>query len=463
MNNLILSNKSGTEILFFVLFTVLALGLIAFLVWRTTVERRRFAAKKIMGDTMTKEFFDTFLDRKLKSTTKKTNFTIYYVELNDAKRLQTTFGDSQYTTAIKEIVDRFTKIVPAGSKISTYKYDAIVVYIEGDLSDKQKSDYAGFMIMAANEPIALVSETMIEIDVNIGVVSYDAFNKDADSIWSNLEFALVTAKRSNVNQYAVYSISLSAQQSDEYKYYQEIKEAIENNEFTLYYQPIINTGDNTTFGYEALIRWNHKTLGVLSPNKFLHIMEQSGDINWVGTWTFEQLLLQYTKWKRMSPNKKLVMSINLLPKQLLNDNLFDNFKQILKRYKVDPSEICMEVSEFALFDKVANIRENVQKLQQAGLLIAIDNYGLDLNTLTILQKTHVDIIKLDREFVKQGQENSLNTGIINMLLSYARENNVKLVAMGIETVDMLDYVKGLGVELCQGYYFSKPMEPANFQ
>lgn len=458
MNNLLsggLALQPGVAILIMILTVLAVAGLTVWLRISTKRERARRINEADSAGALSKDAFDALLQQRFKYANTKTKFTVFYIELGNAKEIKESFGEMQYKTAIHTLRERVNNIFNARSKISEYTYDSLLILVDADLGRIETEDYCRFIITACNQTVRLVGNLTVEFDVNIGVAGYNTYNYDYVSLWQNLELALVSAVRSGVNTYVIHTSELSNSQSDEYKYYQEIKSAIAHNEFTVYYHSIMDIETNKIFGYESLLRWNHKELGVLAPNKFLNILEQSGDINWVGTWAYEQVVLQQLSWAQTHKDADLVLTVNLSSKQLTNEKLFDDFRQISRKYKIEPSKICFEIMEFALYEKVRTVKENIEKLTQAGYLIAIDNYGLELSTLSILKQLKIDFIKLDKEFISQAMD-SLNSGIINMLINFARENNIKMVAEGIETAEMLEFLKGLGIKYGQGYYFAQP-------
>jgi EAL domain-containing protein (putative c-di-GMP-specific phosphodiesterase class I) len=197
-------------------------------------------------------------------------------------------------------------------------------------------------------------------------------------------------------------------------------------------------------------------MGILPPAKFLNILEHSGDIYWVGLWAFEQLVRQYQQLKLMFPDNDFLLSMNLSPKQLLNPELINEFKRILLKHNEDASSFCMEIVEFAMFDKVEIIQENILRLRQMGFKIAIDNYGLEFATISLLDSLPIDIIKLDKNFFGK-KEGSFVKNIIEMLNKHAREKNMKIIAEGVEDADALNLIKELKINYGQGYYFSKPV------
>ena len=402
--------------------------------------------------------FDLMITRMINSD-KKANFTILQLEIQDIINLKKSYGDMQYENAISSLVETIKKMLGVQFKIFMYEADNILIYSKLNISGDHLKEISKKIIIECQKTIVLAGALTMEIDVNIGIVSYPGCGSNIKEIKQNLLIALIGAKRKGNNTYSVYNAQLGNKQTDEYKNYIEIKNAINNKEFVLYYQPIVNLDTLEVKGAEALLRWDHKTQGVLSPASFLNLMEQSGDINWVGFWSLEQLIKQSQQWKNQYPEINFSLSMNLSPKQLMNPELSEELRRIIKRYRINTNEICMEIVQFAVFDKVQIVEDNITKLSQMGFRIAIDNFGMEFSTLQVLDKYKLDYIKLDRKFIKETMEKELSKSIAEMLIKYANEKEIIIVAEGVENAELLNYVKTLGINYGQGYYFSKPKMP----
>ena len=458
MNSLLVALGSGVQILLTILVPILVAGAGVFLFFRIRRERNRFISGKYNKDALDKEGFDEFLRKNFASANKNTHFTVFYIEINDAKPMIEVFGEKQYQAAVSALEDRLFKIFPRGTRFCNYEYDSIMVFTEADMAQKEISDISAFCLMEGHKSIHMMNHIKLDLDLNIGVCSYNAFSPNYDAFRQNLELALAASKRGGLNRFALYSSELIGSDTEEYKYYQEIKKAIEDKEFTLYYQPIYELQQRTLIGYETLLRWNHKTLGVLPPSKFLTIMEQSGDINWVGAWAFEEMLVAFSRHKEKT-HDEIFFSMNLSPKQLMNPKLVEDLRRILKKYKVNANEICLEIEEFSLFDRVPQVSENIERLTQSGFKIAIDNFALETSSLTMLEKLHVYLVKLNKDFVEQSQDDFLIGGVVDALVRYAEKEGFRIVASGVEDEVTVGFLKGRRIDCGQGYFFGKPQPP----
>ncbi len=448
---------TGVSVLLTVLVMLISCVAIFFLIWGIRRERNRYITEKLQLSDLNSQAFDDMVKRRVSGANKNTRFTVIYFEINDAKNIKEAFGEKQYNTAVSIFAERISKALPRDSKLCVRGYDTLAAFINEDLDKKVLTDLLEFCLVEGHKPMNLMARVKTQFDFNMGAANYDPQHADnAEQFINNVESALVSAKRSGVNRYVIYSPDLMSGETEEYKYYQEIKAAIDANEFTLYCQPIQDLRTNKVFGYETLLRWNHKTLGVLPPSKFLNIMEQTGDILWVGNWAFEQLVIALNREIKNHPESNVYFALNLSPKQLMNPKLCEEIMRILKKHHAPAERIVMEIVEFAMFENLPVPSENVSRLAQLGFKIALDDFGVDISSIKLLQNIKADFIKFDRKFIEQSQDDFLANGMATTILAYAEKNNMLVVAEGIENETVLDYVKGLKIPLGQGYYFGKP-------
>lgn len=459
MINMLLSSgltlDKGTMYLFLIVLVILSIVILLLLVRSVKKERGKLGELTGQKEMVTVDDFDDFIRKKIQ-VSKKTPFTLFLLEISDSKSLIKSFGLQQYENAIDIMISNVRLLINDNLKISKQDEDSIIIYMKGSLSVKNLTQLCSMILTETEKSILIAGALKLDFDVNIGVASFPESGNKLEVLKQNLQLALVSAKRKGINQAAIYDTNLSNKETKEYKSYVEIKNAIENKEFTLYYQPMVDLSSLEVFGAESLLRWNHKERGVLPPSKFLSILEHTGDINWVGFWAMEQLIKQAGQWKSQYPDRKLMLSMNLSPKQLMNPQLCDEMRRIIKKYRIAAKDFCLEIVEFAMFDSVEQVKDNITKLRQMGFQVAIDNYGLEFSSLNRLNTMTVDIIKLNRGFIKQSKENEMAAQIIRMLIKFANEKEIKIIAEGIEDEEVLSYVKELGIKYGQGFYFAKP-------
>lgn len=459
-----LNLDTGVYILIVALFFVFCIGAVVLLIFGIKRDRNRLIAEKYKIRELDRLGFEEMLKHKYEIARDNLHFSVMLIQIDGMEDMKTSLGERQVKRITQTLRERIIRVIPHGSKICDYDEERLAVYIEEHMDNIGLTNVATVTISECNKPVTLLTRAKLLINVNIGIASNNEFSPDANALLQNLELSLVVARKGGLNKFNIYSEALAETQTEEYKKYQEIKKAIAEHQFTLYYQPIYNLNTNKPMAYETLVRWNHPTLGVLTPVKFLPIMEQTGDINWIGGWAFEEMLIRQTKhYREHKEDEELIFSLNLSPKQLMYPHLAEEFRKIYKRYKIPAKNICMEIVEFSMFDKVPEVASNILKLTQMGFKIAVDDFGLEMSSLKTLEDLQFDWVKLDRKFIEQAQDDFLIGGVVETLVGFAERKNFAVVAEGVEDDVTLNYIKNLKIGYGQGYYYGKPQPPEEYK
>lgn len=394
---------------------------------------------------------------------KDMSFSLMLLSFDKFEEIISIFGEKESQKILERFVANIDKALPQKVQIGRYSKDEFIVAVRSDYTRAETMRLAERIKEAASLPIKVAGGTETNQHVSIGIAYYPYHGRNFKQLFNSLNLALYIAKRGGGDSIVLYSDEMDVQESENVRFYGEIKEAIDNKQFMLYYQPIIDVEGHYIYGAEALLRWQHPEYGVLSPNKFIHIIEQSGDINWVGSWGVECLIKEFLQLKKMFPSKHFQLSMNLSPKQLANENLIMNFQNLIKKYRVLAKNITLEIIEFAIFEKHDVVKNNLLKLKELGFQIAVDGFAMDHTILEKIGSLPLDIIKLDRDFLQEDEESSfLKTRYAEMLIEFAEKNNKKIICEGIENIDMLKKAGNYKINLLQGFYFSKPIAEEEF-
>lgn len=451
------TENQAVSILLMIVISIIIIVLIMLFYRSIKKERVNFLERSGKDDIFSESQMNDFIVKKIETANIKTAFTVLKIELNDYITLKENFGEVQYSNLLSEIEQKLIKILPERTKIS-FNEKTFTCYMGNNYSSSQQGYLANMILAEFQTPFTLVGALKIEIDVNLCLSSYPEGGKSAKDFLRSLDLAMIVSKRKGLNNFIIFNKALKNEDTEEYRYYKEIKSAIENKEFLLYFQPIVDMKTLEVIGAESLLRWNHKTLGVLPPSKFLNIIEQSGDIYWVGLWAFEQLIKQSHIIKRAIPDKNITINMNLSPRQLINPELASEINRIIKKHKAKASDFCFEIVEFAMFDKHETIKTNINTLRRSGFKIAIDNYGLELASLSQLSTLPIDVIKIDKAFLAQLDDNVMVENIVEMLNKFAQNFNIQIIAEGIETKEALDKMRNFNLKYAQGFLFSQPKD-----
>jgi diguanylate cyclase (GGDEF)-like protein len=436
-----------------ILTVLLTIGLIV-LVRR---DRRVYKEEQsiILEGLLTKTALVSSINSYLAKITPEVSFSLLYVDIDNYADITNAFGNKDAARALEKVAYHMSQSLPKRVQMANYKATQFLIFMRSDYDRFQCLELAKKLLDVIKKPVRIYHDTTVQFTGCIGVCYYPAHGKKFNQLMNSLQLALQSAKKAGRYSFAVYSASMTDGRGGDVEYHYDLKKAMENKEFVLYYQPIINVETNKFFGVEALVRWNHPKHGVLTPVQFINTMEQTGDINWIGIWGIETMAKEYMELRKNFPEVDCIFNMNLSTKQLMEDSLPQEFQKIVRKYNIPADIICLEVTDFALAEKDGTIKQNIYSFKKAGFLLAINGFGLDYTALASLEKMPIDIIKLDRQFFES--DSLINTRITDLIVEFAEKHKILIVSEGVENEEMLATVRKMGINLVQGFYFSKPL------
>lgn len=410
----------------------------------------------LIEGVLTKAEITSIITSHIARMGKDGQFSLIYLDLDKFSDFINAFGATEAEKVLEKIVKNIELALPKGVKLSRLQNDEFLIFLSMDYDRTEAVDLASKIKQSLARPIKLFGDTTINATASIAVAFYPIHGASLKDLTNSLKLATYLIKKNGGNNIRVYSDEMNTEGGEHVEYYYQIKHAIQHKEFQLFYHPMIDVKNNDIYGVESLIRWNHPEHGLLSPFKFLGIMEQSGDINWIGLWGLETVIKTYQELKQEFPKKEFKFSINLSPKQLMNETLSQDFQKLLKKYRMNAEAIVLEVIEFAVFDKPMQIHKTLSDLKKMGFQIAIDGFGLDFSTLSRAEALDIDIIKLDNEFLKE-EESYMKAKFAQLLVDFAQKNRYTVICEAIENKQMLDEARKYNINIMQGFYFTKPL------
>ncbi len=239
----------------------------------------------------------------------------------------------------------------------------------------------------------------------------------------------------------------------------EFKFAISNKQLFLQYQPIVDLHTSEVLGFEALMRWNHPVEGIIPPDEFIPMAEDSGLIVEATNWAFrESCLALHRIENKLKPAHKLFMSINFSATDFEEESFFENFSRILQETKTDPTQIHLEITERLLLQQPTDVKSTLSKCRAAGMGVAIDDFGTGYSSLGYLHQYPINILKIDRSFIRKMLGDPLSMGLIKSILTLNENMGLKIIAEGVETFAEVQLLREMNCAIAQGYYFSRPMD-----
>jgi EAL domain-containing protein (putative c-di-GMP-specific phosphodiesterase class I) len=239
----------------------------------------------------------------------------------------------------------------------------------------------------------------------------------------------------------------------------ELRQALENGEFRVYYQPIVTVTSRQLVGFEALLRWQHPGRGLLSPASFLHVAEETGLIQPIGTWVLRQSLQDMCRWQEQDSHARgLTIAVNLAERQFSHLGLPEQIRQALDETGFDSGCLHLEMTETIFLENPRSADQMLRNLKALGVSVYLDDFGTGYSSLSYLSALPLDAIKIDRMFVTDVHVNTRHMSIMRTILELARDLGIATVAEGVEKVEQLRMLRKLGCKQAQGYYFSKPVD-----
>jgi len=313
------------------------------------------------------------------------------------------------------------------------------------------------ILRSVSRPIRVKGQE-ISTSVSIGITMAPGDSDDINTLMKNADLAMYSAKESGRNNYQFFSEDLNHSILQGLALEKELKEAIQRNQFTLLYQPKVSLFDYHPTGVETLIRWNHPEKGLLTPNEFIPVAEETGQIIDIGTWVLEQACRQISSMIReniLPPEAKI--AVNLSAKQFSDPNLVTHIVNVLEVTRIPPHALELEITESTLMDDVEAAIDIMRELKSTGVSIAIDDFGTGYSSLSYLKRLPIDVLKVDRSFVMDIPEDENDMAITAAVIAMAHKLGLKVVAEGVETLEQLQFLRQNNCDEGQGFLISRPL------
>ncbi len=380
-----------------------------------------------------------------------------FIDLDHFKPVNDTYGHEAGDFVLIEIAKKLKKTLRTSDTIARIGGDEFVLLLD-DIDDVQKcEELLKRVLLVLSIPIQLPNQYFVKISASIGVSIINNGKLDADTILRRADQTMYQAKNSGRNKILFFDPKEEKKQEQYRKMLTDVDISLDKNEFTLLYQPKINTILNEIIGVEALIRWNHPTQGLLSPAHFAHALEHSTLSVKIGEWVIEKALKQCDLWRKAGSH--ISVSVNISGPHILKRDFIDCLTESLFEYPaVTATLLELEVLESV---SINNIELAVQRLEQCralGMKIALDDFGTGFASLNYLKMLPLDTLKIDRSFIQNIEEDKADEAIVKSMIEFGKVFNYRLIAEGVETKAQLKKFQSLGGEYVQGFYFAKPME-----
>ncbi|MEL6381339.1 MAG: bifunctional diguanylate cyclase/phosphodiesterase, partial [Cyanobacteria bacterium J06626_18] len=402
-----------------------------------------------------REVFLLYVKRALSAQDSKP-VIVAFLDIDRFQIINKSLGHYAGDRLLRAIAKRLVKTLGEHAKVARVGGDEFAILFP-DNNQKSAKKSLDEMRTALSTPLMLENH-WLSITASVGLaITQTKYSQMPEDLLRDAHTAMYRAKAMKEAQYQVFSDDMREEAVARLDLESDLIKALDNDEFSLFYQPIISIQTGETAGFEALLRWRQEKRGLISPGQFIPIVEENGMIIPLGEWILKTACQQTKAWKQQFPHRPLKMSINLSRRQFDQPDLCQKISEILTQSDLAGGCIQLEITESMIMRDVEAAYALMIRLKALGIQLAIDDFGTGYSSLSYLHRFPTDTLKIDRSFVSRMEDSSEDREIVQTIIDLGRKLDMNLVAEGISSSQQLTLLKAAGCHLGQGYYFSKPM------
>ena len=386
-------------------------------------------------------------------------FGLLYLDLDNFKMINDAMGYETGDELIKATAKRIYATLDDSDFMARIGGDEFVIVITGRSSREELSAVARNLLALMHDRFVVGGREFM-ISTSVGVSIYPDHGEDAALLLKHADIAMYEAKEMGRNDFCVYRSDMGERVRNQMYLEQEVREALQRREFSLFYQPQIDTVTSDVIGAEALIRWVHPEHGLISPVRFIELAEKTGFIFPLGEWILEEACAMIARHPEEMQYLKL--SVNISTVQFRHASFVDRVREILAIHDTPPEKLVFEITETLLMANKEQSLATLLELKAMGISIAMDDFGTGYSSLAYLKNFPVDIIKIDKAFIQGAFDNSEDYNIVKAIITLGNELGLEVVAEGVETLYQYDFLRASHCRAIQGYLFSKPLPESSF-
>ncbi|MFL6753212.1 MAG: putative bifunctional diguanylate cyclase/phosphodiesterase [Sphingomicrobium sp.] len=385
------------------------------------------------------------------ATTGNVPCAIMFLDLDDFKPVNDTFGHPKGDAVLRAVAKRLVDEVASQGHVGRMGGDEFAIVVTDAQSRKRVEELADRIIASIKEPYQ-IDQTEIRIGVSIGCAFGPIDGATVDDLILKADLALYQAKNQGRGTCCMFNADMQSEAEDRIRLEQDMRAGIKAKQFRLLYQPLISAADQSLMGFEALIRWHHPTRGIVPPNHFIPLAEETGLIMELGEWVIDEACRAVATWP-----EHIGVAINVSAKQLIYPALPNTINEAIRKYRLQPDRLELEVTESIFLGDSANAVDVLKRLRTLGVGIALDDFGTGYSSLGYLNKAVFHKLKIDGSFVREAANNKETVAIIQSIIQLAKSFRMTVTAEGVETADDFTRMRDLGCHQIQGYLFGRPM------
>ncbi|MDF2589874.1 MAG: diguanylate cyclase/phosphodiesterase [Anaerocolumna sp.] len=377
------------------------------------------------------------------------------VDLDNFKNINDTLGHSYGDELLIDVTHRLRQAIDENDYLARVGGDEFVVLTQnlndiGEYESKIKKIQKTF-----DYPFVLAMKEYF-ITVSIGITLAPKDGKTTQMLIKNADSAMYAAKENGKNTFVYFNDSINEKLMEKIQTQSELRKAIENQEFVVYYQPQINLETDKIVGFEALIRWQHPTKGIISPGEFISLAEETGLIVPIGNWVLKQACLQLRHWEDLGFTD-LVMAVNISVRQFKDKEFIHMVQDVIEETGINPKQLELEITESIALDDIDYSVTIIRKLKDLGVAFSLDDFGTGYSSMNYLKRLPVNNLKIDKSFVDSVLDNRSDQSIVQTIITLAQTLDLIVIAEGVEKNEQEQFLKTVKCDKAQGYLYSKPV------
>ncbi|WP_375419654.1 putative bifunctional diguanylate cyclase/phosphodiesterase [uncultured Sphingomonas sp.] len=406
-------------------------------------------------DTLTSLPNRNALLKSLNASVGRMPCSLMLLDLDGFKHVNDSLGHSVGDQLLTAVGDRLSAAVGNTDFVARLGGDEFAVFLSACADPLRLDELASRILKALHAPFELAGQS-VYIGTSIGIAMSPKDASDVGQILSSADLALYSAKSTGGGVRTFFAREMQNRSEEKHRLGSELRQAVANGEFELWYQPQIRLRDSSLAGVEALLRWRHPHHGLLAPQFFIQVLEESAIAEEVGDWIIEQACAEATHWDQAGLGP-LRIGVNLFAAQLRSGRLFDVVTAALQKHKLSPNKLELEITENTVLRHSSQSTKALRKLRALGVGVAFDDFGTGYASLSLLQRYPVTRLKIDRSFIARVDRKAGDAAIVGAVVSMANSLGLEVIAEGIETIEQEAAVRRLGCDEAQGYRYGRPM------
>ncbi|MDY6978800.1 MAG: EAL domain-containing protein [Pseudomonadota bacterium] len=383
------------------------------------------------------------------------SLAVMFLDLDRFKNLNDTMGHIAGDHLLRAVAERLKAAVTPWDTIARLGGDDFVLLLPDVGKPEHASDKADALLKLFQTPFVLSGQN-VYVDASIGIAMYPENGRDADNLLKNAEAAMYYAKEQGRNNFQFCTSGIQEATATRFVIENELREAIKTSQLVLYYQPQFSLRSEAVTGLEALVRWRHPQRGLVPPDKFIPVAEETGLIISLGGWVIQQALADLRRWRGMGLEVGR-LAINLSARQLFHTQTHDILQQCLEGDPASAHTLELEITESGIMQDPEQAVQTLNAFKGLGVSVAIDDFGTGYSSLAYLKRFPIDLLKIDRSFVRDITVDDDDAAIVRTILAMAQALNLQVIAEGVESEKQLKLLAALGCSEGQGYYYARPM------